>query len=514
MGHKRDVSAGQDSKRRPVLDSYGRLSRVPETGELEKIETQWADNRKVVERVGATLGLELKDGLSAWRRGVRRPDWEKLLERVESGESDGVVVWHTDRLFRQPRDLEKLIELGERGVMVYSAHGARDLSDPDDRFILRIEVAHAARSSDDTSRRIKRRFSTFRESGRVAGGARMFGFPGKDRVWEPGKGQTNKDRPMVPDELVERERQAIRDATELLLTGGTVGQVVREWNAAGLRSAVGNEWVSVSVRETLKRSVLGGVIEHEGKPVGRLAGDPIVDPEVHQRLRALFASRSRGRVVGERYIGTGIVRCGECGTKLSARSMSGEFYKDGTKRRTYGCSTHRRGCGHVYADVRKVDHELFEFTVARLTDVRHAQAITRAREQVADRLGQVNREIQDCEAIQKSLSARVGRRQMTLGAFEEAMEPLSRDLARLTAELESLSDGNPEGPVKPQTVEEVTRQWNDGDVAAKRGMLITALGRDQMVIDKHEGRARRVFDAERVRHVETPNISVDGWWRR
>lgn len=121
-----------------------RLARVPEKGELEKIDTQWADNRKVVDRVGACLGEELSDGLSAWKRSLRR-----LLERAESGESDGVVVWHTDRLFRQPRNLEKLIQLGERGFKVCPAHGERDLADPDDRFIMRIEVAHTARSSDD-----------------------------------------------------------------------------------------------------------------------------------------------------------------------------------------------------------------------------------------------------------------------------------------------------------------------------------------------------------------------------
>jgi hypothetical protein len=55
----------------------------------------------VIERVGGVLGLELEDGLSAWKRTVRRPDWERLLARVSSGESDG-VVWHTDRLFGQP----------------------------------------------------------------------------------------------------------------------------------------------------------------------------------------------------------------------------------------------------------------------------------------------------------------------------------------------------------------------------------------------------------------------------
>lgn len=122
-----------------MYDSYARLSRVPETVELEKIEPQLADNRKVVERQGGVLGEELSDGLSAWKLGVRRPG----LERVESGESDGIVVWHTDRLFRQPRDLEELVELGERGFRLASAHGERDLASPEDQFMLRIEVAHA-----------------------------------------------------------------------------------------------------------------------------------------------------------------------------------------------------------------------------------------------------------------------------------------------------------------------------------------------------------------------------------
>ena len=56
--------------------------------------------------VSSELGLELDVGMSAWRKGAKRPGWERLLARLESGESDGVCVWHVDRLFRQPKDLE------------------------------------------------------------------------------------------------------------------------------------------------------------------------------------------------------------------------------------------------------------------------------------------------------------------------------------------------------------------------------------------------------------------------
>ncbi|MGH3451890.1 MAG: recombinase family protein [Haloechinothrix sp.] len=474
---------------------------MPETGELEKIDTQWADNRKVIERVDGVLGEELSDGLSAWKRSVRRPGWRRLLERMESGESDGIVVWHTDRLFRQPRDLEKLIELGERGFKVYSAHGEKDLASADDRFILRIEVAQACKSSDDTSRRIKRRFATYREQGRVTGGPRRFGFPGKDQTWTPGRGETKADQPMVPADLVERERVAIRQAAEDVLTGVSINEISRRWNVEGLRTAGGREWVHVSVRETLKRPTLGGVLEHDGRPVGKLDGEPILDQRTFERLRALFAERKRGRVVGELYVGSGILRCGVCGVKLSAHAQN-ETYRDGGRRQTYFCNKGRRGCGRVYADVRSVDRELRIFVLRRLSDPRHAAAVSAAGSKVAERLAQVNEEIANCEQLQRALSDRLGRREITLDSFDAANEPLAADLAKLTAERQALSGGNPDGPTTPQSAAELDEQWQAGDIAAKRAMLTSALGRDRLVIDRYEQNGRKMFDKSRIRLVE------------
>jgi site-specific DNA recombinase len=142
---------------------------------------------------------------------VRRPGFERLLERASSGESQGIAVWHVDRLFRQPRDLERLIDLADAGFRVISSHGLRDLSNPDDRYILRIEVAHAARSSDDTSRRIRRHNDeVFRELGRTTGGRPGFGFPRRDQAWKPGLSESEQDRPNVAAERVEAERRALR----------------------------------------------------------------------------------------------------------------------------------------------------------------------------------------------------------------------------------------------------------------------------------------------------------------
>jgi hypothetical protein len=54
MGTRRHVTAGQETgaltgrSAVPVYDSSARLLKNPSTGEFEKIEAQWADNRKVI----------------------------------------------------------------------------------------------------------------------------------------------------------------------------------------------------------------------------------------------------------------------------------------------------------------------------------------------------------------------------------------------------------------------------------------------------------------------------------
>ncbi|WP_233620544.1 recombinase family protein [Amycolatopsis sp. WAC 01416] len=377
MSAYENITAGETA-RRPVYDSYARLSRVPETGELEKIETQHADNGKVIERMGGVLGLDLDDGMSAWRKGARRPGWERLLARLESGESDGVCVWHVDRLFRQPKDLERLIELGDSGYTVASAHGARDLSDPNDRFILRIEVAHAARSSDDTQRRTQRRFDVLRRKGVAHPGPRPFGFPGLERR-ALGGSPVKGDRVEVPAAQVVAERAAIAHAVAPLLAGATdCAKLARKWNADGLHTSTGRDFIGQTVKEVMLRPRNAGLIEHDGDIVGRMDGEPVIEPDDFERLRALFAGRRRGRIAGDRYVGSGIVRCGRCGNLLYGRPHSGVYKGTEEKRRQYACLTSRRGCGKVAADARLIDIELRQFVMTRLSDPRFAAAISAA----------------------------------------------------------------------------------------------------------------------------------------
>ncbi len=406
---------------------------------------------------------------------------------------------------RLPRDLERLLEFSDRGLTLGCAHGEWDLSDPNDRFILRVEGAHACRSSDDASRRIRKRLTRLRSNGVAHAGARAFGFPGKARA-APGTGTKGMKGAgargvrgeEVSAEVVARERVAIEAGTRAVLAGVSFTALAEGWNEAGLCTASGGRWTPVQVRQVLARPRNAGLVEHEGQVVGRMPGEPIVERGEFERLRALVAGRRRGRPPGERYTASGVLRCGCCGHRLTGRPHSGT-YPDGTARRQYHCNKGGGGCGGVAADVRAVDRELGAFVMRRLSDPQHAAAVAAARAQVADRLSAVHAEIAECEAIGEALADRLGRREMTLAAFDKPNEPITADLARLTAERDTLTTEEPAGPVQVQDATAVGTQWDDAQTPERRGMLIAALGSLRLVLDPASKNGPRVFNPARIR---------------
>jgi DNA invertase Pin-like site-specific DNA recombinase len=495
---------------------------MPETGELEKIATQLADNRATIERRGGVLGLELADGLSAWKTGVRRPDWERLLERAHSGQSEGIAVWHTDRLFRQPKDLEALIDLADSGFTVLSSRGSRDLDDPDDRFVLRIEVAHGARSSDDMRRRARRRLKRMRELGVPTSTARPFGFPGLARLpreqtrrhlgggveglaaWQ--EELATRQRPTrrpVSDEQVERERAALVSSTRAVLAKLPLNAVAREWNTAGLTTSEGKVFDGNSVRRILLRPRNAGLIEVDGVVVSRMPGNPIVDEQEFERLRAFLNGRKVGTGPKAAYLASGIACCAVCGATLSGRPQSSRCYPDGQVRRQYVCrKTRKGGCGKVSVDARAVETEIRGLVIARLSDPRHTSALTAARSQAVERLGEVEREIGECEQLQEALSERLGAREIKMAAFDKANRPLARDLIRLGEERERLlagKAGSTGGPVQTFSAAEVQQRWDEAGTEERRAMFQTSLDRDQFTIAP--GSAGRGFDTNRIKVI-------------
>jgi DNA invertase Pin-like site-specific DNA recombinase len=148
--------AGQDGNRRPVVDVYARISYAA-TGETVKTDDQIDLCEEKILARGAVVGEVFRDdSLSAWQPRVVRPDWELMMRRLESGLSDGVMVYDVTRFSRKVMEGERLVEAATHGARVWSLSGEYDLTTADGRRHFREAMVAAAAESDKISERVKR----------------------------------------------------------------------------------------------------------------------------------------------------------------------------------------------------------------------------------------------------------------------------------------------------------------------------------------------------------------------
>lgn len=329
---------------------YCRLSYAPD-GSVEKVDRQEADCRDLAERLGWTISDDhvFKDNSrSAWQRTRKRPGWDALLAAVEEGTVDSIIVYHGDRLMRQPYDLERLISAADmKGIRIASVSGTRDLDNPDDRFILRIEVAQACRESDNTSRRVRRGLEARAAQGLTQmGGSRPFGYgvqTGTRTRTDPETGERVEVPVYDTTQLVPEEAGVLAGAVQRLLTGqGKLG-VVR-WMNEHSRTTEGNAWTSKTLTGLLLSPRISGQIERDGQ-LQSAAWEGIITPEQWEDVKALLrrtAEKYRYPGRERRYLLSGIAECWNCHGTVRVKPQTGPHTK--TPQLFYYCP-HCRKCG-------------------------------------------------------------------------------------------------------------------------------------------------------------------------
>ncbi|MHB9864359.1 recombinase family protein [Streptomyces sp. YIM S03343] len=175
------------------------IRRAVRNGDITKEEGQERERKGVLKQRDDVTGLAARHGyspdqvawyednnLSAFSRTVKRKDFERLLKDLSKGRLDGILFYDIDRYTRQPRDLERTIDVYEtssRPLIFDGLSGQNfDLSTPDGRFSARLFVSIANKSSEDTKRRIQREAKRMAQKGEFHGGTPAFGWDREDRL--------------------------------------------------------------------------------------------------------------------------------------------------------------------------------------------------------------------------------------------------------------------------------------------------------------------------------------------
>ncbi len=462
----------------PVYDAYARISFNPHTGETEKTDRQLVDVLMQLRARDCRLGAVLRDdSKSAWRVDVKRDGWDTLLQRAGRGDASGLMCWHTDRLTRQPYDLEQLVRLAMgREYVIASCYGEFQLHDPNALSMLRFGVIMAENQSAAMSRRMKRGWQAKRELGLPHGGQRGFGFPSARGAKNP-----------VPSEQVDIERAAIKWAVEERINGATNQEIVDEWTRRGFYGANGQPIATSTVRDVLTSDRIAGVLTYYGTPVGRdVANDPIITPEQLTKVRSTYQARMSGPAA--RYLAGGLLYCGRCSSRMSGVQFKGtkRFYRDGEQRFSYRCSSNT-GCGKNEIDGRTVDAWLRQEVIDTLTDPAHARMIAKRSTALADLDEKIAAAESMLDALARQLAprAKLGSRvtdvNSALAAVERvsaAMRPWEEERDKLNGQRDALlGEGSARRVERVMGRQEISTDWDSDEMTLpeRRRLVVEAM---------------------------------------
>lgn len=448
---------------------YTRIS-DDQTGRGLGVARQLEDCQELAARHGWTVVNHFDDNDISAYSGKRRPGFEAMLDAMEAGEFDALLCFHTDRLYRNMKDLERVIEIADaRRIEIRTVQGGTlDLSTSAGRMVARI-LGSVARQESEHSGERKRRANVQRAAhGEWMASRRPFGY-------------TSNGEPLEP------EASAVRRAFADVLGGKSLRAVAREWNAAGLESTgAATSWTSPMVRRILLNPRYAALVVHQGKVVGPGKWTPLVDEATHLAMVALLTSpgRSNSGVGYERkYQGTNVYRCGVCGEGLTGWMPS----RGG---RAYICRDR-----HVRRQGEALDDYVSTVVVGRLAQPDAISLVSAATDRQHVDVAALHAQRTALRARQEELAALFAEGSISGPQLKRGTAQLAAAVAELDRELAEATQSNPAAElVAAGGADELRERW-DAMPADIRGKII-----DQLLVVKvdRSPRGLRRFDPEYV----------------
>jgi len=297
------------------------------------VARQEKECRQLADRLGWRIAaVYTDDDCSAYNERKTRPQYDRMLDSIKSGAIQAVIAWNSDRLWRQPRQLEDYIDSCEEcGIQNQAVNTGRiDLSTPSGQMHARMLCTLAHFESHNKAARTRSWSRDKADKGEYAGGPRLFGYECHGMV-------------IRPDEADE-----IRRVAKAAVNGQSMRSLARELNDRGFRTPRGNLWRPEGLTRLLSNPRLAGLRTYHDTVRGPAKWEPILDLQTHEALKTVFADPARQKSAPKarggpdpKVLGTRLYVCGGCGEprmKHRVRNGRGIYEWAGAGRR----KRHRR----------------------------------------------------------------------------------------------------------------------------------------------------------------------------
>ncbi|WMS41835.1 recombinase family protein [Acuticoccus sp. MNP-M23] len=215
---------------------------------------------------------------------LERSGLKRLLDDIEDGLVDVVVVYKIDRLSRSLTDFAKLVDVFERhGVTFVSITQSFSTTTSMGRLTLNILLSFAQFEREVTADRIRDKVAASRKKGIWMGGVPPYGY----RV---------ENRKLVVDEEAAAHVRWIFDR---FLEIGSCTELAREVGTRGIRTPRGNRIDKKYLYRMLSNRAYIGEAVHKGDSYPG-EHDAIIDHEMWERVHAILQESPRKRAARTR----------------------------------------------------------------------------------------------------------------------------------------------------------------------------------------------------------------------
>lgn len=336
---------------------YARKSSEGEDRQVQSIGDQTDRITKMAEELHLDIIEILSEAKSA-KNPYCRPVFDKMLDRIEKGEAQGILVWEINRLSRNPVDSGRIQWMLQKGIIQSIKTINREYKPDDNALLLSVESGSANQFILDLKKGVKRGI----DSKITKGNAPILAPLGYlNSIFETrGENYIKVD----PERF-----ELIRKAWDMMLSGN--------YNPPKILEIMNNEW-GMRTRKTKRKGgmLIGrttlysifsnlfytGFYNYQGK-IEKGIHEPMITLEEFDRVQILLGREGKPRPKTHEFAFTGIIRCGECGSAITALEKT-KIIKATNELKTftyYYCTRRKLGvkCSqNVYLSKEKLEEQI------------------------------------------------------------------------------------------------------------------------------------------------------------
>ena len=321
---------------------YLRKSTEGAERQAESIKSQLYELDTLAKKLNLTVVEIVKEEKTA-RIPYNRPQFTALLKRVEAGEINGLLVWETSRLSRNPIESGMIQQLLQDGKIQMIKSMTREFVPTDNALVFGVESAFSAQFSIDQRARAKRGYRNKIREGQLAGRA----HEGYINLSDGKKTWTEKDPVRF---------NHVRKIFDMYLSGAyTVSEIMlwlEEINYRTMkRKLVGGTPLSrSSIYKILTNPRYYGMIPNPDHPddpdmMFKATFPTMITRDEFERIQDMLGKNGRTRYVTKKHFELkGLMRCGECGCSVTAERKQKTLKSGAINYHTYYHCTHKRPC--------------------------------------------------------------------------------------------------------------------------------------------------------------------------